>query len=338
MKTFAAWLFGVMVALRNFLYQVGILPSKRLPGRVISVGNIAVGGTGKSPVVIALGQYFIAKGVHCAVLTRGYKGGLSPSQWLVLINRSRVAGDAPESAHPDEALMQSQVLRDVPIIVGAKRSKAATAWLADAQKLGIPAPAVWILDDGFQHRQIKRDVDLVLLDARKPFGALLPKDLFREPAESLSRAHAILFTRADGRYPRSGDFSYPSVVAPHATIAKVGFDFGTPNRVFAGNVSDKKEWPQLFWLVAGIANPEQLKRAVKEKGMELAGEYLVKDHVAILSDDVKTKMNGSEVPILTTAKDWARSAEALKQVGVDVYVLPMTVDLPQNILNCTVRL
>lgn len=329
MKTFAAWLFGVIVALRNRLYDLKLLAAKSLPGRVISVGNIAVGGTGKSPVVIAVAHYLSSQGLRCAVLTRGYKSGLGTRHWMVLLKGARVAGAGNSTAKPDEAMMQSEVLPEVPIVVGARRYAAAKMWLKYCQEERIACPDVWILDDGFQHRKLKRDLDMVLIDSRCPFGALLPKGRFREPTESLARADIILFTRADQRHPKSGDFSFPAAVAPHAVIEKVEFEWEKPRCVFdcPGTWSNDR-----FLLVAGIAEPQQFKQSALAAGVTVSATMFVGDHAPLYAAGIKPLLEPG-VAILTTSKDWARSCDVLTTLGHAVFVLPLKVTLPGAVLS-----
>lgn len=317
-----AWIYGILLSLRNALYDWNWLPRSRLPGHVISIGNIAVGGTGKSPVVIALAQYLLQNGVSKpAILTRGYRGGLGRNEWLCLIDGRRVAGNAAESAKPDEALMQSRMLPGVPVVVGARRARAAMNWVTQAAS----QPTHWILDDGFQHRAIVRDVDVVLLDATTPFGPLLPKGRFREYTEALGRSQVIAFTRCLEGFPRKGDKAYVSLVAPGAAVFCLEAVYEKPQRVVAvkNDSQDLVAMPVL--LVAGIARPEAFQAAATQKNIAVAGTYFVGDHAPIDPLVLKQRLTESAAgAVWTTAKDWARDEAAFRESGVDVYVLPMS--------------
>ena len=169
--------YGVVVRFRNFLYEKGILRSVHLGRPVISIGNITWGGSGKTPMVLLLAGSLKEKGFQPAVLTRGYMAnseGMSP-------------------AISDEAEMLRREILDLPVGVGANRLRSSQEVLAN-NKVDI-----FILDDGFQHRQVYRDMDIVLVDATNPFGngALLPRGILREPISSLGRADVIVITRAD---------------------------------------------------------------------------------------------------------------------------------------------
>ena len=186
-------LFRLLVTFRNALYSLGLMPIKKLPGRVISVGNISIGGTGKSPLVMDFTRSLQLDGARVVVLTRGYKSGLLDDEWQVLYRGQVVAGTSRSGVCADEAMMQSTALQDSFIVVGANRLNAANNFL---RYLPSWKPTNWILDDGFQHRQIYRDIDVVVIDARRPWGSCLPVGRFREPKSSLRRAAVVVLTKS----------------------------------------------------------------------------------------------------------------------------------------------
>jgi len=163
--------YAGVVRLRNFLYDRKLLPQKRLPRPVVSIGNLSVGGTGKTPVCIALARWLASEEVRCVVLSRGYGAR---------------AGELN-----DEGKLFTKNVGTIPLVQDANRFGAASAYLqhADAQ--------LFLLDDGFQHRGLARDLDIVLVDAAEPFpDHVTPAGLFREPAASLRRADLVLITKA----------------------------------------------------------------------------------------------------------------------------------------------
>jgi tetraacyldisaccharide 4'-kinase len=168
----AAALYGVAVALRNAAFDRGWLRSHRARVPVISAGNLTLGGTGKTPMVEWLARWFRRRGVKVVILSRGY-------------------GEIEESS--DEGKVLEENLPDVPHLEGPDR-----AALANIAELELDTELI-VLDDGFQHRWLARDVDLVLLDALEPFGLshLFPRGLLREPAEALKRATLVVLSRAD---------------------------------------------------------------------------------------------------------------------------------------------
>ncbi|MGE0479853.1 MAG: tetraacyldisaccharide 4'-kinase [Phycisphaerae bacterium] len=200
----AAWLYRCAIALRNRRYDRDPAASSAAPIPVISVGNLTVGGVGKTPMVIELVRRLRALGRRPAVLTRGY-------------------GARPGRA-ADEVLELRAALHDTLVVVDADRVRGAAA----AAQQG--ADAV-VLDDGFQHRRLRRDLDLVLVDALNPWGGgrLLPAGRLREPLASLRRAHAVIITRANqsntetlAAIERDVRRHAPSAYVCRASVAAVG--------------------------------------------------------------------------------------------------------------------
>lgn len=183
-------LYTAIVTLRNTLYTRGIFQAHRLPCTVISVGNIVVGGTGKTPTVIAIAQQLQEDGVRIAILLRGYKRQSREKITVVSDGEKRLCSPAESG---DEADMMARLLPGIPIIVGRNRYAAGQLAIERFKS------DVLILDDGFQHRQLHRDVDIVTVDATRPFGTgqLLPAGTLREPLTALRRADILLLTRAD---------------------------------------------------------------------------------------------------------------------------------------------
>ena len=186
-----SWLYTASVQLRNILYTRGVFKARRLPCRVISVGNIVVGGTGKTPAVIVIAEHLQREGVRVAILLRGYKRRVREKVTIVS-DGEKVCASPIESG--DEADMMAKRLSGVPIIVGKCR------YLTGQVALERFKVDVLLLDDGFQHRQLARDVDILTIPATHPFGSpkkLLPAGTLREPPTALRRADLILLTHAD---------------------------------------------------------------------------------------------------------------------------------------------
>ena len=186
-----SWLYAASVQLRNILYTYGIFKARKLPCRVISVGNIVVGGTGKTPAIIAIAKHLQREGMRVAILLRGYKRQVREKVTIVS-DGEKVCASPVESG--DEAYMLAKHLRSVPIIVGKRRYSAGQVALERFQV------DVLLLDDGFQHRQLARDVDILTIPTTHPFGSpeqLLPAGTLREPLTALRRADLILLTHAD---------------------------------------------------------------------------------------------------------------------------------------------
>ncbi|MDE0469730.1 MAG: tetraacyldisaccharide 4'-kinase [Candidatus Poribacteria bacterium] len=186
-----SWLYGAIISIRNRLYALGVFKTRTLPCRVISVGNIVVGGTGKTPAVITIAKYLQKEGKRVAILLRGYKRHVR-EEITIVSDGKKVCASPTESG--DEAYMMTRHLSDIPIIAGKCR------YLAGQVALERFNVDVLILDDGFQHRQLARDIDILTVPATHPFGnprGLLPIGTLREPTSALRRADLILLTHAD---------------------------------------------------------------------------------------------------------------------------------------------
>src|SRR5690349_14938210 len=166
-------LYCAVVRARVWIYQKAWLKQKRLKGTVISVGNLTVGGTGKTPMVIWLAEKFLAEGKRVAILSRGYRGSNGTSD--------------------EVELMKFRLQGRVAFGVGKDR-------FAEGQRLESQQPIdIFLLDDGFQHLQLARDLDILLVDASRPMHGerLLPAGRLREPLSAMSRANLVVFTRTE---------------------------------------------------------------------------------------------------------------------------------------------
>lgn len=265
--------YRLIVHLRNRLYDRQILTSCKLSCPVISVGNLTVGGTGKTPCVILLGQLLERLGFRPVVISRGY-GGKSPGPINIVSDGKNILLDARDAG--DEPLLIARTLPGVPVITGARRALTGQAAI---DRFGAQ---VLICDDAFQHRQIVRDIDIVLLDAAKPLGNghLLPRGELRESIEGLRRADCLILTRCDNACPL------------HPDIAKIVEATGVP--VFRAThrfrdmvrLSDNETWPQddlsgkKVCAFSGIARPESFRKLLHEAGAEILSFIDFPDHYA----------------------------------------------------------
>src|SRR2546422_4631912 len=182
-------LYGLAMRARASLYARGLLKQQSLPCRVISVGNLTIGGTGKTPVVIALATALRDRGRKVGVISRGYKRR-SRTSILEISDGRTLRGHPGDSG--DEPFLIAQSCPGVPVAVGADRPRVGR-YLVDRFDLD-----TLVLDDGFQHLALRRDMDILVLDAGAPFGNgyLLPRGRLREPLSAMERASAVLVTRA----------------------------------------------------------------------------------------------------------------------------------------------
>ena len=180
-------LYQAIVKIRRSLYGKEILKSTDLLVKTISIGNITVGGTGKTPLVALIAQKLIDQNEKICILTRGY-GRENPKERVLVSNGEKILADARDGG--DEPFELAKALNGKAVIIADAKRTEAGKWARE--EFGI---TVFILDDGFQHLQVKRNLDIVLVDASNPFGngKLLPAGQLREPLESLAKPAPSLF-------------------------------------------------------------------------------------------------------------------------------------------------
>lgn len=191
MLSIAGKIYGKVMSLRNSLYQKGFFRSHDLGKKVISVGNITAGGTGKTPLTALVAKILFENDEKVCILTRGY-GRKNPKDRVIVSDGTRVLADA-ETAGDEPFELAQMLIGKASVIADADRVGGAT--LANREL----NPTVFLLDDGFQHRRVKRDIDIVCIDATDPFGGnkMLPSGRLRERLDGLKRADIIVLTRAD---------------------------------------------------------------------------------------------------------------------------------------------
>ena len=276
----SSMVYRLIVALRNRFYDRQILKSGRLSCPVISVGNITVGGTGKTPCVIGLARMLQQSGFKCSVISRGY-GGKNPQPVNIVSDGNSVLLGA-ESAG-DEPLLIARSLPGIPVITGAKRILTGQAAI---DRFG---SNVLICDDAFQHRQIVRDIDIVLLDAAKPLGNgyLLPRGPLREPKENLQRADCIILTRAEGTEPLHPDVA--------GIVSRAGIPVFRSDHQFRELIIPRKDHlaaqnilqGKKVCAFCGIAQPASFKKLLIEAGSEVMSFMEFPDHYTYDRNDLE---------------------------------------------------
>ncbi len=266
------WLFSQAVRIRNARYDSGRAPVSRLRLPVISVGNLSVGGSGKTPFVQTLGRWLAAQGIGYDVLSRGYR---RHSRGVLRVRPSPqqanfgLAGDpaGPAELYGDEPLLLARTL-EVPVFVGEDRFLAGLAAEAWARQNGGLA-RLHILDDGFQHRQLHRDFDIVLLAAGDLRGTLLPFGRLREPLSALARADAVA----------APEDLAPLLTPPQQANRGVAGDLGDPNvwHVRRRLVLDRPA-PSRPLAFCGLARPQQFWQSLAEIGINPVATYAFGDH------------------------------------------------------------
>jgi tetraacyldisaccharide 4'-kinase len=302
-----AGLYGSGVRARNALYSRGLLRARRLVGPVISVGNLSVGGSGKTPFVILLGELLKTRGITFDVLSRGYG---RQSKGVVEVDP---AGSAQDFG--DEPLLISQKL-GAPVVLGEDRYQAG---LFAERKYG---PRMHLLDDGFQHRSLARDFDIVLVTPEDARDRLLPVGRLREPLRSLIRADAVVLTSgaAPESFPLQGKHVW---------------------RVRRGIVArDVPEHPVAF---CGIARPRIFFLQLQKAGIEVAAEAVYRDHHAYTEKDVRellaVKQSSGAGGFVTTEKDAVNLGAYLSSLA-PLAVVPVKMELldAANALDTMMRM
>jgi len=295
--------YGAGVRLRNAGYDCGLFPVHRLPCRVVSVGNLTVGGTGKTPTVMTIAAALRAAGERVCIVLRGYRGAGTGAR--VVSDGRNIRLSWREAG--DEAVLLAQCLPGVPVVVGADRVAAGRLAIAEFR------PETILLDDGFQHRRIHRDRDLVLVDATDPFGGewLLPRGRLRESVRGLRRADAILVTRADQATDLEGVVRRLAAAAPGRPIARGTYracrlrELGSGRGHAVTAIRGKR-----VLAVSGIANPHGFHGTLERLGAVLVDRVVFRDHHPFESNDRRriagaAQASGAEW-IVTTEKDAVR--------------------------------
>jgi len=312
----AIFYWGVMYW-RNLFYRYGFFVSRRLPCNVISVGNITVGGTGKTPTVIFLAQYFNRMGKKVAILSRGY--GRTTKGTVLVSDGKEIKVHWKESG--DEAFLISKKLSRVPVVVDEERFRGGMFIIQQFN------PEIILLDDGFQHRGLERDLDLVLVNSGDtiPDHKLLPYGLLREPWINIKRGSAILLTKTN-------------LIKPKPYLLRKVKETGLPilRSVVRSSISSfSPDTPenlngQTVFLVSAIGDSFGFKRTVEKMGCQIVGEKIFPDHFNYSQSawkNVESLLSSTDY-IITTEKDWVK-IESLNikkpviVVGIDVEIQPL---------------
>ena len=309
--------YGTVVAARNRLYDEGLLKQQKLPRPVISVGNLTVGGTGKTPTVILLANLLKERGRRPAVLSRGYGGRAKAAVNIVsdgncLLMGWREAGDEP--------VLIARLAPGVPVLTGPKRLLTGRAAV---ERLGAD---VLILDDAFQHRELFRDLDIVMLNATRPFGNgyFLPRGPLREPQEALRRAHLLIRTGGTEREESlRGGPSLPLFRGVHRPRELV--EAATGRALPLTELRGVK-----VCAFAGIGSPETFRQSLTALGAEVVSFRAFPDHHSYGLPDIESlrrlAAESGAGRIVTTEKDGVRLADypnflpeiSLLRIGMEI--------------------
>jgi tetraacyldisaccharide 4'-kinase len=280
----ASWPYGLAVQLRNRLFDQGWKRRLRASAPVVSVGNLTLGGTGKTPCVEYVARHYRRLGLRVALLSRGY---------------------GATGGRNDEALVLEENLPGVPHLQGADRVELARTAVAEFRS------EVLVLDDGFQHRRLARDLDLVLIDATNPwgYGCLFPRGLLREPASSLGRAGVVVLTRCDQASPVERQRLREGIkrLAPQSPVVEtVHRPMGLVNHGQAADLASLHLHPVAAF--CGIGNPDAFRRTLLSLRAVVAAFRVFPDHHRYTRSDVEDLRTWAEAQakdglLVTTQKD-----------------------------------
>lgn len=319
-----AMLFWGILFWRNLFYTFGFFVSRKLPTKVISIGNITTGGTGKTPAVIYLANILIKRGKRVAVLSRGYGRKTAGTQLVT-------DGNTPVldwRNFGDEPTLISKALSGVPVVVDEKRHRGGM-FLVDRFN-----PDVIIMDDAFQHRAIERDVDIVLINSQdqRSDHKLLPYGFLREPWIHLKRAHAIIFTKTNLMKPAPflRSMARKSRVPRFRSVLLCG-----------PLVSPEGEYKEILkensaLALSAVGDHGGFMRTLNSAGLNVVEELVFRDHHDYTQEDVELTQkhllkSGAEY-VVTTEKDMVK-LDQLDLSRIEIYSIGIEFKLSKKAEN-----
>lgn len=322
--------YSIITKFRNYLYDHNFLKVKSLNSvEIICIGNITAGGTGKTPTVAYFVQKFINKDKKVVVISRGYKGKRKKEP-LIVHDGIKLLADVTEAG--DEAYMNAKRLK-IPVVVAKNRYKACIMAVDEF------APDIIILDDGFQHRKLFRDKDIVLIDATNPFGGeqCLPKGRLREPVDGLKRADEIIITKSNyvSNIQIGNIISRLKEYRKKISVSKymeIGF-YNKKDDYFKGEVIENKK----VLLFSGIASPVNFRGSINKYSPKKIEDIRFQDHYDYSYKDIENIINKFiELDfdyIITTEKDFVKIEKIIAKDSFfwkNLLVLKMEVEILED--------
>jgi tetraacyldisaccharide 4'-kinase len=316
-----AALYGGITRTRLALYKRRLLNSTHLDAIVISIGNLTTGGTGKTPMAEYLARTVAGAGRKVCILTRGY-GREKPSEQVLVSDGQKVLATAQQAG--DEPVLLAEQLRGIAAVISNANRVAAGRWAI--ANLG---SEVFILDDGFQHLQVHRDLNIVTVDASNPWGNghLLPRGRLREPRHGLTRADCIVITRSDQAANIEALKSEVKIISGHRPLFTSSMRAHGLRRLDEQAASDTGEMPGPVAAFSAIGNHASFIKQLESENIKPAAISEFPDHHRYSQRDiheiVETARNAGAQSLITTAKD----AVKLKglTVGLPCYVLDIKI-------------
>jgi tetraacyldisaccharide 4'-kinase len=296
-------LYAAVTRLQATLYAHGLLKQRRLAGRVISVGNLTVGGTGKTPMVIWLAEKFLAEGKRVAILTRGYRGSANTSDEI--------------------ELMKNRLQGRVSFGVGKDR-------YAEGKSLESSGVDIFLLDDGFQHLRLARDLNILLLDSTRPLHQewILPAGRLREPRSAVNRADIVLFTRSEqAKDAVRAIQKFPQMPIYPSTTKLLGF------RQHGEQAALQLSYAYPVFAFAGIGNPDAFFADLERWNVRVVGHKSFRDHHRYTMRELKEMRTLAQrlgaKALMTTEKD-AQNLDGAALSGLPLHIAVVAMEIPDE--------
>jgi len=314
----AALAYGALATLRNRLYGAGWLGAARVPAHVVSVGNLAVGGTGKTPTALWLAERLAARGLRTGIVARGYR---KRRRGVVIVGEKGRPLVGPEEGG-DEAVLLARRFAG-PVVSGERRAEAAAVACA---RFALDA---LVLDDGFQHRALARDADLVLVSEETARAWPLPAGPLREPARGLARARALLTLEGVRDAPPGIPLFRGRLVA--TALVRVGADRSWREEPLAALRGAR------VTAVAGVARPERVLATLAEAGARVEHVLRFPDHHLYRAADARRIAAVGDGLVVTTEKDLVKLARIPTLAALSAVRVELEVDDGERLVDLLVR-
>ncbi len=318
----ASRIFGWITDIRNRMYDRGWITARAVDIPVICVGNLAVGGTGKTPMVMHVIRMLHTHGIQPMVISRGYGGRAGKTPETVPVN-------GRFERYGDEPLLIARTFPEVPVIVSIDRYRG-IIWGIRHYEIDCV-----ILDDGFQHRRLKRNLDIVMLDSRRPFTSdrVLPMGRLREYPENLDRSHIAVFTHTDESPASERDLEFLRTLRSAPMIVNSRHEPSGFRRANTTKCVDAAEIDQPICMVSAIGSPAGFHHSVSRAGLIAGGAVVYPDHCSMKPSQwirsVRRAVSMGCRSLVITAKDETRLPDDLP-LSLDVFVLDITIELDNH--------
>lgn len=322
----ASKIYGLGVYLNRLAYENGWKAVRSVNSRVVCIGNITAGGTGKTTAVLLAAMALAKEGIRVSIVSRGYKRQQQNKDEVVILFDNP---DADWRLAGDEPYMMSRLLIQykVPIVIGRNRAAAATEALRRFKS------QIILLDDGLQHHALKRDANIILIDAKNPFGGghLLPLGNLREPLSALKRANLVVLTHCDQVDARSLEETkdkireYNDLVDIVESVHEPDYYFDVCN----AQKVDLKEIKGEVTCFSALGHPETFENTLKGLGLTLKQVWRFPDHQRYTEDHLRTfEQTRHGLPLVTTFKDFVKFPDNWREIlTTDVYVLSVNLKI-----------